>query len=234
MWKFFAGAPAVGLFLGKLYFDSLIAGAALTVLLLLLYPYFRRMEDEKAKRELLIQFKDLLYSLAASFSVGRNMRQALKESLDFWGNTYGEKDRIVMEVRRMIRGMEDANETDVTVLRDFAERSGLRDIMDFVNVYESSKSTGADMGRAIARATGVIADRIDMDRELKSMMAAKLSEGRIVGLAPVALVLAMRVFAPGYMEPMYSTASGAVAALISLSLSGIAIFMTERINRVDF
>jgi tight adherence protein B len=162
------------------------------------------------------------------------MRQALKESLDFWGNTYGEKDRIVMEVRRMIRGMEDANETDVTVLRDFAERSGLRDIRDFVNVYESSKSTGADMGRAIARATGVIADRIDMDRELKSMMAAKLSEGRIVGLAPVALVLAMRVFAPGYMEPMYSTASGAMAALISLSLSGIAIFMTERINRVDF
>ncbi len=90
------------------------------------------------------------------------------------------------------------------------------------------------MGRAIARATGVIADRIDMDRELKSMMAAKLSEGRIVGLAPVALVLAMRVFAPGYMEPMYSTASGAMAALISLSLSGVAIFMTERINRVDF
>jgi hypothetical protein len=44
----------------------------------------------------------------------------------------------------------------------------------------------------------------------------------------------MRVFAPGYIEPMYSTATGAMAALISLSLSGVAIFMTERINRVDF
>ena len=222
------------MFLGKLYFDSYLAGAVLSAAFLLLYPYFRKQEEEKARRELLVQFKDLLYSLAASFSVGRNMRQALTESLEFWGNIYGERDPIVVETRRMIRGMEEANETDVKVLKDFAERSGLRDVQDFANVYESCKTTGGDMGRAISRATGVIADRIEMDRELRSMMAAKLSEGRIVGLAPVALVLAMRLFAPDYMEPIYSTVQGAMVALVSLGLSAFAIVMTERINRVDF
>ncbi len=234
MWKFLAGAPAAGMILGKIYFDSFVAGAALSAVFLLLYPYFRRQEEEKAKRELLLQFKDLLYSMAASFSVGRNMKQALSESLDFWGNTYGETDRIVKEVRRMLRSMEEANETDVKVLKDFAERSGLRDIQDFANVYESCKTTGGDMGRAISRATEVIADRIEMDRELRSMMAAKLSEGRIVGLAPVALVLAMRTFAPEYMSPVYSSASGAMVALMSLGLTAFALVMIERINRVEF
>ena len=84
MWKFYAGAPAAGMFLGKIYFDSYLAGAALSAVLLLLYPYFRKMEEEKARMELLVQFKDLLYSLAASFSVGRNMKQALEESFVFW------------------------------------------------------------------------------------------------------------------------------------------------------
>ena len=232
MRKFFAGAPLAGMFLGKLYFDSYLAGAVLSAAFLMLYPYFRKLEEEKARRELLVQFKDLLYSLAASFSVGRNMRQALSESLEFWGNIYGERDPIVVET--MIRGMEEANETDVKVLKEFAERSGLRDVQDFANVYESCKTTGGDMGRAISRATGVIADRIEMDRELRSMMAAKLSEGRIVGLAPVALVLAMRSFAPEYMVPIYTTVRGAMVALVSLGLSAFAILMTERINRVDF
>ncbi len=234
MWRFFAGAPALGIILGKIYFDSWLAGGALTAVLLMLYPCFRRSEEEKAKRELLIQFRDLLYSLSASFSVGRNMKQALTESLDFWGNTYTGSDPIVTETKRMIREMEEANETDVKVLKDFGERSGLRDIRDFANVYESCKTTGGDMGRAIARATEVIGDRIEMDRELRSMMAAKLSEGRIVGTAPVVLVLAMRVFSPEYMEPVYSSPSGAIAALMSLGLSALAIVMTERINRVDF
>ena len=233
MWKFFVGAPALGMLLGNLYFDSYIAGAALSGALLLLLPYFRKLEEEKARMELLVQFKDLLYSMAASFSVGRNMRQALKESLEFWGNTYGDKDRIVIETRLMLRGMEEANETDVRVLKDFAERSGLRDIQDFANVYESCKVTGGDMGRAISRATEVIADRIDMDRELRSMMTAKLSEGRVVGLAPVALVCAMKSFAPEYMEPMYSTLSGTMASCLSLALTAFAIVIIERINRVD-
>ena len=234
MWKFYAGAPAAGMLLGKIYFDSYLAGAALSFVLLLLYPYFRKMEEEKSRMELLIQFKDLLYSMAASFSVGRNMKQALEESLDFWGNTYGESDRIVVEVKRMIRGMEEANETDVKVLKDFALRSGSRDVRDFANVYESCKTTGGDMGRAISRATEVIADRIEMDRELHSMMAAKLSEGRIVGLAPVTLAFAMKIFAPEYMEPLYSTLPGVMASLMSLGLSAMALVMIERINRVDF
>ena len=130
--------------------------------------------------------------------------------------------------------MEEANETDVKVLKDFAERSGSRDVQDFANVYESCKTTGGDMGRAISRATEVIADRIEMDRELRSMMAAKLSEGRIVGLAPVALVTAMKVFAPEYMKPVYSTMSGVMASTMSLGLSALALVMIERINKVDF
>ena len=53
---------------------------------------------EKRRRELLIQFRDLLYSVASSVSVGRSMTQALEESLNFWNGMYDENDLIITDL----------------------------------------------------------------------------------------------------------------------------------------
>ena len=183
---------------------------------------------------MMIQFKDLLYSVSASLSLGRNMKQALEESLNFWGNTYDESDPIVIEVRRMLKEMKETNAQDVKVLRDFANRSGISDITDFVNVYESLRSTGGDMPGAVSRAASVIGDKITMEKELSTALSEKLAEGRIVGAAPFIMTAAMKFFSPAYMQPVYETGIGMVVAITSLALSVAAIVMIERINRVEF
>ena len=234
MLRFLAGVLAAGLVTGRIYFDSFLVGAIISLCLTFTYPMYMEAEEKKKKRLLLMQFKDLLYSMSASMVLGRNMKQSLEESLKFWKNIYDDRDPITVEVKRMLREMDETNETDTKVLRDFAVRSELPDITDFVNVYESCKVTGGDMPKAISRAAAVIGDKITMEKELELALSEKLMEGRIVGAAPFLMTLAMKLMSPGYMSPLYESTGGMFVAAASLGLSVFALILIERINRIEF
>ena len=234
MLRFSAAIFFIGMATGYIYFDDLLAGLVIFLCLYGVYPAYKNNEERKLKQLMMVQFKDLLYSVSASLSLGRNMRQALEESLEFWGNTYDEKDPIMVEVRKMLREMKETNAPDIKVLRDFADRWEISDITDFVNVYESLRITGGDMPGAVSRAASVIGDKITMEKELNAAMSEKLAEGRIVGAAPFVMTAAMKFLSPAYMSPVYETGLGTVVALTSLALSVAAILMIERINRIDF
>ena len=58
----------------------------------------------------------------------------MEESVDFWKATYEENDYIMQELAYMNGRIEKSGEKDIDVLRDFARRSGLEDVDDFVSV----------------------------------------------------------------------------------------------------
>ena len=234
MLKFSAAIFLAGMVTGYIYFDGLLPGFVIFICLYGLWPAYRESTERKKKQVMMLQFKDLLYSLSSSLSLGRNMSQALEESLEFWKNTYSDRDPIMAEVRRMLKKIRETNAQDAEVLRDFANRWEISDITDFVNVYESLRTTGGDMAGAVSRAASVIGDKITMEKELNTALSEKLSEGRIVGAAPFVMTAAMKFFSPSYMQPVYDTGLGMIVSLISLGLSVASILMIERINRIEF
>lgn len=231
--KFALGALTIGMTTGLLFYDSLLAGVLLTLCSAFYLPKYRQNIKEKKKAQLLIQFRDLLYSVSSSVSVGRTVAQAMDESVDFWKNTYEEKDYIMQELAYMNGRIKNGGEKDIDVLRDFAERSGLEDISDFVSVYESCRMTGGNLPQAINRATTIIGDKITLERELKTLMAQKIFESRIVAIAPFTMVLLLRIMSPDYLEPMTSTEGGRVITTFALGLMAAAIVMMERINKIE-
>lgn len=222
-----------GTAVGWLFFDSLTVGAAAGVLCLFFLPKYKNWRIDKRRRELLLQFRDLLYSAASSVSVGRSMTQALEESLTFWKGMYDENDLIILEVRNMLKRITVSNENDVEVLKDFARRSGLPDVADFVSVYECCKSSGANLVQAINRAATVIGDRIELEKELHTMMAQKQFESRIVMASPFLLLLFLKLLSPEYLLPLTASAEGRGVSLLSLGLIGTACLMMERVTKVE-
>ena len=118
-------------------------------------------------------------------------------------------------------------------ITDFAQRSGLPDVADFVSVYECCKSSGANLVQAINRAAAIIGDRIALERELHTMMAQKQFESRIVMAAPFLLLLFFKIFSPEYLLPLTASEEGRAISLMALGLTGAACLMMERVNRVD-
>lgn len=231
---FALGCAAVGMTVGILFYDSPILGVVISLILGLgALPSYKENLGNKHRMELLVQFRDLLYSISASISSGRNMRNALEEAKLFCAAAYEKQDYIMRELDYMTQKLENGNEIDTVVLRDFADRSGLSDIEDFAEVYENCKESGGDLKAAISRATTLIGDKIELESELKSLLAQKLFEGRIVGAAPFAVVLMIKITAPEYMEAMTSTRQGLVLTTLALVLTAAAVRMTERIHKIE-
>lgn len=225
-------AIAGGMAVGWLFYDSLLLGIVLSFFLLFTAGIYRRRCVDKRKRQLLLQFRDLLYAVSSSLSVGRSMTQALNEAVDFWAGVYTEEDDMIRELRYMTGQMAQSNAKDIDVLRDFAERSGLADVTDFVTVYESCKTSGGNMVQAISRATTVIGDKIALEKEMHTLMAQKQFEGRIVMAAPFAVMLFLRVVSPAYLAPLTASMEGYLITTLALTCIVAAWIMTERMNRI--
>ncbi len=218
---------------GFIFYDSLIAGLILCLSGFYIIRIYKETVGARNRSKLLVQFRDMLYSISSAVTSGRNMTQALEESLEFWKTTYSEKDYIMLELKYMVNRIRGSNEKDIEVLRDFAERSGLGDIRDFTAVYENTRSSGGNLPLSIERATSIIGEKINLERELKTLMAQKMFEGRIVGVAPFAVILLLKLLSPAYMAPMYTTGAGRFIMTFSLGLMGVAMTMIERINRIE-
>ena len=231
--KFILGAVILGMTTRMLFYDSLLTGGLITACCGLYLPSYKGNIKEKRKQQLLLQFRDLLYSISSSVSSGRTVAQALEESVEFWQSTYEEKDYIMRELAYMNGRIHRGGEKDIDVLKDFANRSGIEDIADFVNVYESCRMTGGNLNQAINRATTIIGDKITLERELKTLMAQKIFESRIVALAPFAMVLLLKIMSPDYLEPMTATQGGRIITTFSLGLAAAALLMMERINKIE-
>lgn len=225
---------AGGLAVGWLFYDSLRVAAVLSMSVFFAVPYYKKWKIGERRQQLLLQFRDVLYSAASSVSIGRSMGQALEESISFWNGTYSEEDMMMQELKHMVRSMKESNMADVEVLRDFARRSGLSDAADFAEVYESCKGSGADLVQAVNRAAMVIGDRITLERELKTLMAQKKFESRIVMGAPFAVLLLLKLMSPEYLNPLTDTYEGRIISTAALLLIGAACLLMERVNRFEF
>lgn len=226
-------AAGVGFASGYLFYDSIAVGTGIAFLTAALKPRYIASKIEKRRKILLLQFRDLLYSISSSLSVGRSMSQALEESIDFWQGVYSPEDFIMVELSYMVRKIREGNESDVNVLEDFASRSGLTDVWDFVNVYKNCRSSGGNMILAVNRAASIIGDKIMLEKELESLMAQKRFEGRIVMLAPFAIMLFLKIVSPEYLKPLTASSKGMIIATAALALICTALYMTERINRIE-
>lgn len=229
-----AAAAAGGLAVGWLFYDNLIIGLASAAVCIVFIPKYKEWKIQNRQKELLLQFRDFLYSAASSVSAGRNMTQAMEEALQFWEGTYSQEDMIMQELQAMVRKIRESNTGEAEVFRDFAERSGLEDIMDFVMVYESCRGSGANLVQAVNRAASVIGDKITLERELHVMMAQKKFESRIIMGAPFVMLFFLKLFSPEYLLPLTVTSQGRMISTIALFLIGIACVMMERVNHFEF
>lgn len=231
---FYAVYTAAAAFAGWLFYDKALAGAAFAVFIPRIRKRYAESLNRRRKNKLILQFRDLMYSVSAFVSSGRSLRQGLEGSIEFWKGTYDERDIIIRELKNMSRRMEEGGERDVDLLKDFAARSGAEDINDFVMVCDTCKKTGGDFAKAAARCADIIGDKISLERELYAMASQKRFEGRIVGGAPFVIIFFIKLLSPEYLYPLSHTQAGCVISTLTLIMTGLGWVMIERMNDIEF
>lgn len=215
-----------------LFYNNLIVSLLFSSLSYPARKLFAKYMAEKRKRELLYQFRDLLYALSSSISAGRQMRQALIEANKSMRILFGDKALISRELEYMIIPLEESGESEESVLLNFADRSSISDIINFVDIYRVCKDSGADMEWVIRKTVGILIDRIELEKEVRTLTAQKRLEFSILTAMPIFTLLFLRISSPSYLEHMYGTMVGWFLMSLALISIAIAAYLAFRITNI--
>jgi tight adherence protein B len=228
-------AAAVLFGIGYVFYKNPILSAIL-MLLAFKWPKMRTKQIiEKRKRDLTVQFKDMLYSLSSSLSAGRSVESALKESLNDLRIVYPDENAyIILETAYIVRGLE-MNETVEDMFEQFAERAHIEDIENFTDIFRTCKRTGGDIVQVIRSTSQTIGEKIEIQQEIATMISGKKFEFKALMVMPVFLILILTYTAGDYMAPVFdaSRVVGPAVMTVAIALFGIAYFVGTKIMKID-
>lgn len=231
-----------------LYYTGLvIAGLAVSYLLyrnivfaVVILPFSKRIKGfvtdsiiSRRRKRYMSEFKDFLFMASTAIGAGRSMKDAIAESVPSIRNIHGKRSILAEDLEKAYERMETGGENDVAVLQDMAELSGLEDVHDFVTIYAICKMTGASLITALNKAAGVIMEKMSIDREIEELIRRKESEGLVIFVMPVLIILFLNLTAPDYIAPLYETVAGRVImTIVCASIIGIYA-MIQKIVSVE-
>lgn len=225
------GGAAVGLLVSLVFARSMAVSVLLAAAGAMLLPvWYRHRLLEKQKNELSRQFKDALYELLAAVRAGRSLEGAFEA-------TFEDMDRTLMpymyEEWHQIIGQVKVGVPVEASLMDFAKRSGVPEVYSFARSIEVCKRSEGNLARIMDSTIRVLQERMEIQSELKVMLARKKLEQRIMSASPLLIVGMLVLMAPDYLSPLYQTTRGRLIMLICAGLSVISFFVASRMVRIE-
>lgn len=218
---------------GFLFYKNLILAAFVALLSLPLKGVFQRYAAEKRREELTAQFRDLLYSLSASVSAGRQLQTAFGEAREQLYICYGGDALLYREVDYMVRSVEESHDSLDALLQDFAVRSKIPEVKQFVHICEICRKTGGNMEQVIGKTAEVLMQKIAARRELEMLTAQKRMEARLLTVMPIAMVLLLNLLSPDYLSALYEGVEGRLVMTAALAGIGLSAEITRRVTSIQ-
>ncbi len=180
----------IGGVVSYLFFHSIVVTvAAAAAVAVLAQGIYRESRQKKRKKELLLQFKDLLESLTTSYATGKNTLDSFRDAWNDLEQIYGDQADITTELAILVTGMEN-NIAIEDLLSNFANRSGLEDIASFADVFRVSLQ-GANIQKIIAATRDVINDKIEIEMEIQTIIAGNKNELNIMMVMPLVILVSL-------------------------------------------
>lgn len=188
--------------------------------------------EDKKKKELSYQFRESIMSVSNALNAGYSVENAFLEAYSDMEDMFGSDAVITAEYRKMAKRLKN-NEAIEIIMADLAARSGIEDIQDFADVFAASKRTGGDMIKIIKRAASNISEKMDVKREIDTILSSRKYEQRIMEIIPFAIIGYLGITSPGFLDILYHNVTGAAVMTVCLGIYITGFVLAERIMRIE-
>lgn len=201
----------------------------------ILVLYLRNWQEEqyrRREREFRSQFRESLQLLSSALNVGYSVENAIRETEKEMRPIYKKETRIRKEYERMIHQMA-MNRTVEQVLEEFVYRVDQEDVSNFVTVFMTAKRTGGDSIGIVKNTARDISDKIEVEEEIQTILAAKKLEFRIMCVIPFGIILYMRLAFPEFMQVLYGNLIGEVLMTGCLGIYAVAYKIGKKMVEIE-
>lgn len=178
------------------------------------------------------QFKEMIQSMAAALGVGYSVGNALKETEKDLQNIYAKDEMILRELSFMLRQIQ-MNVTAEKAFQELAGRVKDEDVETFVTVFTLAKRSGGDTLEIIRNAVRQMGEKIDVEREIVTIMSAKKMEFRIMTMIPFGMILYLRISFPEFFQVLYGNILGIIVMSICLLVYAAAYIWGKYIVEIE-
>jgi tight adherence protein B len=218
--------------IGFTFYHSFIIAAVVSLIGLFFPDYMYKVLLERRKKNLNMQFKDLLYSVSSSLSAGKSVERAFIEAPEDLKMLYPDEETdILKELGYIINGLS-VNETIESLLADFAARSEDEDVQSFADVFVSCKRTGGNLIEVVRITSNIISDKIEIKREIAAGLSEKKFEQKGMCALMILMILGLTYMSGDYMDVMFTMAKGRIAMTIALLMLIASYFIGEKIMNI--
>ena len=215
-----------------LFYRSVLAEL---VSFLFLPVLLRRKNRELAKGrrwQLNLEFQDALNSMSNGLNAGYSMENAVPAAIKDLSFLYDDSSCMIQELKGIQKHLK-MNENLEDLFLELGERSGVDDIKNFAEVYKTAKRTGGDVMKIMQRTSRTIADKIEIKREIRTLVTAKQFEGKIMNVIPFGIILYLWTGSPGFLDPLYHNLPGCVLMTVLLGIYCAACILSEKIMDIS-
>ena len=186
------------------------------VAMIVLLPLYKQGRLGKQQAALQKQFLSFLDSLSASFASGSNVRKAFENAYTDLMRQYKENDYIAQEACEIISGAAQNIGMEV-MLKDFGERSGNDNIVNFADVFDTCYRKGGNMQSIILRTNETIREKIMVSDEIRTKLTSNTMQLNVMSLLPIGIVAMLRMMNPSFAEA-FATPAGIAANTIAVGI----------------
>ena len=188
---------------------------------------------EKRKEQLMTEFRDALSSMMAALAAGYSMENAVSEACRDLSLLYGE-ERIILRELGDIRARIDLGVPVDELFYELGVRSGVPDIVVFSQVYTTARKSGGNLVKVMKRTADAIGEKMDIDREVATMIAGRKLESVCMTVIPLLIIVYLRLFSPGFLDPLYQGLKGKIFMTVALAVYLGAVWWSSRIMKIRY
>lgn len=192
----------------------------------------RRKGIDKRLFKLRMQFFDLLEAMAVSLRAGNPPIKALESAKNDLSVLYSEDSDIIVEIKIMLSKFQNGYMLS-QAFDDLAERSELEDIKSFASVYSTIEGKSSRADEIIRETQQIIADKMEIELEMETLMTAAKSEANMMLLLPLVMLLVIGYAGAGFMDAIYTTPTGRLVATGGLLVFFACTIMINKFSKIE-
>lgn len=215
-----------------LFYGTWICAILFSPYLIWYIKSWEKQTIKKRREAFRLQFKEAIQSLSAGLNVGYSVENALREAYKELRGMYRKEEVILKELTYIIHQLQ-MNVTVETAFEEFATRTQDEDVQTFVTVFNMAKRSGGDTMEIVRNVVRQMGEKIDVEREIQTVLAAKQMELRIMTAIPFAMIVYLRFSFPEFLSVLYGNAAGVIIMSVCLTIYLGAYEMGKRMVEIE-
>lgn len=216
-----------------LFYNSILLFFLLMPMIFIYSKLFKKSCMEKRMAKLNYDFKETMVALVAALNAGYSLENAFasaKQEMSLMNE--GKESDMQKELDLIVRKI-GVNMQIEELLIDLANRTGLEDINNFAQVVCIAKRSGGNLIKIIKKTVDNIAEKIEMNREIQTVIAAKKFEQKIMSIMPFFIMAYIRVTNPEYVTALYGNVAGILVMTVCLVCVALACVWSRKIIDIE-